>query len=244
MEGYNKALSRFVSVLLDGVGYSDDMVQKRRKYYKLFGKLLTGDCVTETTVLAGSKGEGISRYFESDIDMLVIDSDIQCFERGYESHADRSNGPWILTLDRDRCSLGYTLLLLLKCGSVNYVRNLLIPDPRRENLCMSSKLYINDFEEGARRPYPSDNPFETPVIAPQEGPAVPTGTDEVMKVDNVNTLPCLCPSILHEWLVRRRPHDWPSWELRLDVLRLGATVCPVGCKRDVLHAIKTRRKPE
>lgn len=234
----DKALSLFVCLLLNKLGYSNEAVQERRKLFKMMGKILTGQNRLEHIYVAGSKGEGLTRIRESDLDILSINYRIQCSESRYKivKHLDYEI-PWDFTLISSHCAPGYTFLFLSRQGSSNGIHKLLVPVGNGQ-LCLSSSLWLDDLEEMFHKPVPGVASLLK--VKPRQGPSIPYEQHGGINFDRVSAIFCLCPTILHEWLVRPRRHDWPSWELRVEVILMGANLSPVGCKKNDLQSLDWR----
>lgn len=223
MDYYSKALSKLTWFLVDKAGYNSAMIQHRRWCYEMIGK--TQSFGTVKIVVAGSKGEGISRMPESDIDQLIFCLDIICGEWG--SHEYSYKTPWIFKMNTCDASPGYTLLFPTRLGYSENILNCF--SHYRSTVCLSSSMwldYVGNMHQIASDFFPMID------MKPREGPSMPIKVYNNVTRDFVHSILCHCPTILYEWLIRPRRYEWPSWELRVDILRLPANVCAVGCKKD------------
>lgn len=85
----------------------------------------------------------------------------------------------------------------------------------QQGFCLSSTLFMNtnkDRVKEALRLEQYDRIIKSSEKGQSDGHAVCLREGHVETV--VYASPCLCPSILHEWLHRPRRYEWPSWELR------------------------------
>lgn len=208
MDKYCKAISLFVAFLLDKLGYSQEMTAKRRDFCKKQPHTFTREIEhNRWNFVSGSKGEGITRVYESDWDLIRLDYNVFGCENGYNHYPCRSN-PSVFEMNTELCSPGYTLLLPLNCTAVLLLNDCLVSFDEN-NQCLSSLLFVNKVKKSLT---------ENPVLGllddrikrnykSREGPSIPYEQTDGTKHDYVHSLFCYCPSVLHEWVVRHRPHD-------------------------------------
>lgn len=237
MDSFNKAVSIFVVYLLDRLGYSQEMIEERRKCYQREEAVLGSTIVAKTVV--GSKGEGLTSFSDSDLDKLSILNGVLCCEKErFQNYRDLPEYHYIFTVNTELASPGYALLFPSRHHSKRdeFFERCVVQFQRR-NPVLSSSLFWKSLsalsDDVIKCVYPEGR------VEGRAGPAVPVSFVDT-KTDLVYSLPCECPTILHEWLIRQRPHDWPSWEVRVDVVSLGANLCPVGCKQDEFHNVEWR----
>lgn len=75
-------------------------------------------------LFCGSKGEGIAKAFESDLDSLIIRRDILCTDNVMEYV--NSAAKCVFYMDMEQTSAGYTLLRMEKYNVCRFVKILLI----------------------------------------------------------------------------------------------------------------------
>lgn len=233
MDSFSKAISLVVAHLLDKTGFHQDTVKKRRMAYRIIAATLTKR--SNLIVIGGSKGEGLTSLLESDDDLLYLLTDFLCCEKE-DNPCFYQDRRWVLTMNTELCSPGYTLLMMPKRETPGTTGKGFI-SPMGENCIASSSQFLDIFEKHVREVDHLENP-PNECDGMRAGPSIPIVRDLVgysTSIDNVQSLPCHCPTILHEWFIRHRPHGWPSLQDRVEILRFGANLCPVGCKEDELH---------
>lgn len=237
MDNFNRAVSIFVVYLLDRVGYSQKMIEERRKCYQREEAVLGSTVVAKTVV--GSKGEGLTSFSDSDWDKMGIFKGVLCCEKErFQNYRDVPEYHCIFTLNTELVSPGYALLFPSRDYSKRdeFFERCLVQFQGR-NPVLSSSLFWKSLSALSDDVIKCD--YSEGRIEGRAGPSVPVSFGDT-KTDLVHSLSCECPAILHEWLIRKRPHDWPSWEVRVDVVSLGANLCPVGCKEDEFHNVEWR----
>lgn len=247
MDSVRRAVSAFVVQLMNKIGYDEKIIQERTDHFSKIGEI---QCSPFTTVIVGgSKGEGIANILEGDYDLLYVINDVLCCENGTYNH-ELHDQPWIFTgIKGPLCSAGYLIQVLSKPGPSSFLEMCLIR--LEDGQCMfSSSLFLECFEDVARQIDSYCQMFNknlydgmTSQIEPHAGPSIPSSWEKEGvqgSIDKVYSIRCHCPSVLHEWFIRRRKYGWPSLELRVEVLRLGANLCPVGYRTDKLCDIEWR----
>ena len=70
------------------LGYVQDIIQARRDAYREWGRLITARaCGAVTMIFSGSKAEGLTRYFKSDLDQMLVLNSVSCLEDGVNALA-------------------------------------------------------------------------------------------------------------------------------------------------------------
>ena len=105
-------LSCFVSDVLDCIGYSQEIINARRNYWQHVAQLYNNEQSALKLVTAGSKAEGITSFYESDIDFMHIINDAICTD---EIHYPPLPDTTILHADTRDVPPGYTRLKLIRC---------------------------------------------------------------------------------------------------------------------------------
>lgn len=211
MDAVSKAKSVFVVHLLDRVGYKQDMVQRRRQTWELFSK--NTNTPLHSIVVAGSKGEGLTSYVESDVDTLMLDGNYLCCESGYEQPSVNTQAK-IVTMQNDLCSPGYALLFMPIESSMSKVRGQILPFERatasgsqdeghESYMCVSSSISLNESDKLSLRMSDLGMQGITEVQEQRAGPSLPFILSRgyaSANFDKVLSLKSHCPAILHDWL--------------------------------------------
>ncbi|KAH3864960.1 hypothetical protein DPMN_027993 [Dreissena polymorpha] len=202
------------------LGYGPEIRQKRRDSFKehdrLYNTLNNG---LPLFITAGSKAEGLTCLFESDIDKLYVLPNAVCLENSCDQH----NIPYHITIFEMNCKMtnaGYCRVLL---GRLAPAGTSAIPDSLCENECgntlLSSALFVEHFR---------NIPLGSSTVShPQAGPSLPWSTGPY-KIDRVHAIRCHCPNMLQAWANRTR--HWPPSNIVEKVVAMGAFVTPIGFK--------------
>lgn len=227
LQSNNENLSTEVFRVLDALGSSQSMIRYRRESYKNMPSdedfFMTCDIGSfeMTRIVVGSKGEGLTSVYESDVDLMYLIQDIICVDSSAEISAKMKKDALIFAMDTDNCYPGYCRLKLSSVRErekhsdfaevVSVLRN-------------TDKLKKNFVSAG-----PLDGELENELFLKKTGAAVPI-FDDGMDFDNVVAYRCFCPSILLKWTERPRNYKWPSHQLKSKVISTEACLVAVGSK--------------
>ncbi|XP_052268139.1 uncharacterized protein LOC127869531 isoform X2 [Dreissena polymorpha] len=223
--------SRETSNIMNILGYGPEIRQKRREHYIESDRLINtlGEDFSYTYITAGSKAEGLTRLFESDIDTIRVLPYVVCLENCF----DQSNIPChftILEINFQNTSAGYCRVLL---GRLAPGFHAAIPDSLCENEygnpILSSALFVEYFRNVRHAP--------GTVHHPRAGPSLPW-SNGYFKNDTVHAIRCHCPNILQTWANRTR--HWPPSDIVEKVVAMGAFVTPIGFKRSEHNHVEWR----
>lgn len=205
------------------MGKSSEIIHHRHELYKNLANYLTSskdtlyigqEELSMSYYVVGSKGEGLSCLYESDIDVLCLPDNVLVVEES--SREIQTDGQTIqLLMDTENCYPGYCRLQAgdnAQYIEENDLKLLLKTD------FMKTKYYET---------YVRDDSEECLPIG--TGPAA-TGTVEYVDFDVVFAYRCLCPGILHRWAKRKRAFEWPSQDIISKVLSTEACLVAVGSK--------------
>lgn len=203
-------------------GYCPEMVAIRRRTYKERDDIINFALEYHSQITTGSKGEGFSKFHESDTDMLFIDKYRGCvYPNELKSLPDNLS---VFTMHNDHCDPGYVRLKRQKCIVSNAVDNFLSVTENGE-LFVLRDLYKNFLAQV----YFTDKDRDIDSTAPS-GPSAP-GTRGLYKEDRVWSFRCFSQKqILKSWIQRKRKYGWPSLSLIEEVSSIEAQLVPVGCK--------------
>lgn len=233
-------LSRILSRTLDQIGYNSEIIEFRRSYWSWLEKLCTSkEVFGHRFVYLGSKAEGISALFQSDIDQMRIINGIVCSENAQSGSKDAALH---LETNTSLTPSGYTTLRL------NYLQNdtIFSESSHFQAACLSmcktdsgeiyafSSLFLSALENTHNfQSSPKYFRFDF------QGPAIPNSNGYLIH-DDVCALSCKNVKILNSFKTRRRNKGWPS----NDILQLGLTddcqLVPVGCKGSSSKGIEWR----
>ncbi|KAH3875360.1 uncharacterized protein LOC127869394 [Dreissena polymorpha] len=211
--------------------YGPEIIQARRDAYRELGKLLTARARgTGTVIITGSKGEGLSSYLESDVDVLIVHNTVICLEDDVNSSAFPGEITVLRSLSR-KIYHGHCRLLLERCGNpiIKQVSDAFCDDGYGREL-LSSDLFVNNCSNEV---WP-----EGTVQHERAGPSIPSTVLGHMHRDLVHALPYYCPSILSKWAAR--PRHWPPPEAVQRIVSLGAVLTPIGFKGSEYQHVEWR----
>lgn len=223
--------SRILYHALDHLGYNDDMVKFRRESWKYEADLINeckggGVC---RSVAAGSKGEGISSIYESDIDTLFLYKSVLCISSADQLPRQLPNHVTVFLANMENVPPGYTRLKLYRPLSYKTVSDALIRESLFESengeLFLSSSLLTNSLKNGLALINKDGDIFHDVT-----GPAIPSTRNEIYATDTVAGFTILCPQILRAWATRIRRHEWPPVGVIEAVGSFSPQVVPVGAK--------------
>ncbi|KAH3740933.1 uncharacterized protein LOC127850899 [Dreissena polymorpha] len=223
--------SRETSNIMNILGYGPEIRQKRREHYIEIDRLFNtfGENLLSTYITAGSKAEGLTCLYDSDIDTIFVLPYVVCLENCF----DQSNIPChitILEMSFKMTTAGYCRVLL---GRLAPAGSSAIPDSLCENDCgnplLSSALFVAHFNYAWCA--------SGMVIHPRAGPSLPWSHGP-FKNDRVHAIRCHCPNILQTWANRTR--HWPPSDIVEKVVAMGALVTPIGFKGSELNHMEWR----
>ncbi|KAH3875174.1 hypothetical protein DPMN_038437 [Dreissena polymorpha] len=207
--------------LMNCLGYGPHIRQARRDAHRERDRLMNAqEPGTKTVITSGSKAEGLTRMYESDMDMMYVVEGIMCLENGVDSDK-LPRETTVFTLNTGVCYHGHSRLNLLgRLGDI-------IPSIIRDALCedenwrvfLSSALLVDAQSDIA--------PTENEIRHERAGPSMPSSSGPI-HTDNVFSLRCHCPVILSRWAERTR--HWPPPDIVRKVVTMGSFVTPVGFK--------------
>ncbi|XP_052789312.1 uncharacterized protein LOC128223898 [Mya arenaria] len=213
----DEELSLRVCKVLDQLGYSQSMVEHRREVWRETDVIRNRKDRNITWIIAGSKGEGFTAPFESDVDRVRLNNFSVCETQGDE-FLTLPDTHFKFIMESNHCHPGHFRLNLTHSGTTAYSniqQALFVHDHGK--IYISSEIYRTTFIE--------DKTQQT-----VSGPAI-TDCDEYSSCDNVNAFRCTSKQqLLSEWMKRPRHHNWPTQELRKVVSEIEAQMVPVGCK--------------
>ncbi|XP_052268035.1 uncharacterized protein LOC127869467 [Dreissena polymorpha] len=218
-----------ICAIMNCLGYGWEIRQARRDAYKEHDRLMTANVQTMIAITAGSKAEGLTSCFESDLDLMLVMLGSMCLEDGVNFDTLPME-TIVLILNTGVCYHGHCRLNLL------YRRGSIIPccvlnalcDDGNGGVLLSSTLFLNFFD---KRTDPQL------VYHERAGPSLPSSKGPLHK-DMVHSLYCHCPGILLRWAKRSR--HWPPPDIVHKVVTMGAFVTPVGFKGSEYQHVEWR----
>ncbi|KAH3829539.1 hypothetical protein DPMN_131536 [Dreissena polymorpha] len=157
------------------------------------------DISVVTTKSAGSKGEGLTCYLESDFDYLFLGNGVLCVEAGINLQTIPDDID-LFRMD-PRVYPGHCKLLQVRQrqNGLQAIRNALC-DNGYGDILLSSCLWLDGWSSHQTR-------LPTEVRHERAGPSNPVTVGGIYNTVNVFALRCHCPSILQKWAAR--PRHWP-----------------------------------
>ncbi|XP_052265687.1 uncharacterized protein LOC127868115 [Dreissena polymorpha] len=217
--------------LMSWLGYGPEIIQARRDAYMEWGRLMTARaCGAATVILTGSKAEGLTRFLESDRDIMFVHSSAMCIEDGVNA----DNSPREITVFRSYSRMsypGHCILLLERRGTIidSELNDALCDNGYGQEL-ISSDLYVHSF---------SKFQFEESIVQhDRAGPSRPVTLHGGLHSDLVHAFRYNCPNILSQWA--SRPRYWPLPKVVQQVVSLGAFLSPVGFKGSEYQHVEWR----
>lgn len=218
LQGSSADLSEHVFFALDAFGYSQQIIHYRREAFKNISEDMTHS--DEKTIgfslnVVGSKGEGLTCLFESDVDVLGVFDDILCVEEsttGMQPHECLM----VFQMDSHGCYPGYVRLKWLS-GS-KYLNG---TDMR----LMASPVFLKAFTKEMIKDKTKDGFLPDLHTRPAT-----TGYLEGIGLDIVIAYRCRCSGVLKQCAGRSRPFKWPSRQVRDRVVSTEACLVPVSSK--------------
>ncbi|XP_052267934.1 uncharacterized protein LOC127869415 isoform X3 [Dreissena polymorpha] len=216
-------------IMMNWLGYGPEMRQARRDAYREQDRIRNARDDGNMHITTGSKAEGLTRSFESDLDVMLVIRDVLCIEDGVKSDIlPRENN--VFRLSTIMCYPGYCRLLLERSGIMYRVIVDALCDDEYGRSLLCSDLFVYGFKRINYGP--------NVVAHDRAGPSMPSSINGIWHVDTVFSIPCHCPSILQRWAERRR--NWPSPAVVQKVVSLGAYVTPVGFKGSQYRHVEWR----
>ncbi|XP_060607770.1 uncharacterized protein LOC132759914 [Ruditapes philippinarum] len=222
--------SVLISNLLDYKGYGGRMLSIRRKMQSSYADDMNkkSSWFEFSTIIVGSKAEGLSGPLENDSDIMKVLKDTVCKEHFTSVTYEREH-QFKLALDHSRP--GYSLLQTIQiCNSV-WTATLLyesMVELAPNTLYLSSEFLKNKIKaliiDGLCK-MPRSQEFVN-IHNETQGPSIVF--DSPGLTDTVTALRCECPSYLSAWLCRERNYQWPPIAVVREVSNLDSHVVPVG----------------
>ncbi|KAH3875185.1 uncharacterized protein LOC127869366 [Dreissena polymorpha] len=205
--------------LMNCLGYGPHIRQARRDAYRERDRLQNARRTGTTLITTGSKSEGLTGVYESDVDMMHVVEGIMCLENGVDSDK-LPRETTVFTLNTGVCYHGHSRLNLLER------RGDIIPSIMLDALCedengrflLSSALVV-DAVNSKWASIPNEIRHE------RAGPSLPSSFGP-LHTDTVLSFRCHCPGILSRWAERSR--HWPPPDIVRKVVTMGSFVTPVG----------------
>ncbi|KAH3869105.1 hypothetical protein DPMN_032264 [Dreissena polymorpha] len=216
----NENASVEMSKVLNILGFGPELRQYRRECYSASDnvyKWCDEDNIFDK-ITVGSKAEGISRCFESDLDLLWVLNLVECHEAIYDINSIKDNTT-VFRMDTQICYPGHCILLHERGFSL--LLSFALCDNGHGQVCLSSDALLNFIERISSLSVYSQFHHE------RAGPSLPHLFGPC-KYDSVLALRCHCPSILQKWAARSR--HWPPPDIVSKVVSMGAFLTPVGFK--------------
>ncbi|KAH3697317.1 hypothetical protein DPMN_084815 [Dreissena polymorpha] len=213
------------------LGYGEEIRRRRVEKYREFDRLCTAKPSEVILITAGSKAEGLTGFFENDIDILMVVNGVLCVETGI--NLDSIKGDIDLFRMDTRVYPGHCRLLQVrqrhKCLKAMHDS---LCDNGNGDILLSSDLCVNEFSSLMIT-------FKLGVVQHERsGPLIPDTCEGLYHRDKVVALRCQCPSIIHRWAART--HHWPQPFIVQKVVLLGAYVTPVGCNESEYNHMEWR----
>ncbi|XP_052228846.1 uncharacterized protein LOC127843074 isoform X2 [Dreissena polymorpha] len=228
----DESVSLATSVCMSCIGYGPDIRKQRIEWYRKFGRRFNFALFGFSSIMiVGSKAEGLTRFFESDFDLICLLNRIICIENDKDTSGIDINTTVLIMETDDRCP-GYCRLMLSRYNSsfVYHALNRALLKDEAGRLFLSSdgflKLTGGWFLSSPQVMY-----------LPRAGPSLPMFFQN-LHFDRVVALPCQCPDILNRWA--ERPRNWPPPDVVQKVVSLEVFVAPVGFKDSNSYTLEWR----
>ncbi|XP_052267946.1 uncharacterized protein LOC127869415 isoform X8 [Dreissena polymorpha] len=206
--------------MMNWLGYGPEMRQARRDAYREIDRIMSARADGEIKrITTGSKAEGLTRSFESDLDVMHVFRNVLCIEDGVQFDILQREIT-VFRLSTIMCYPGHCRLILERAGIMYRVIFDALCDDEYGRSLLCSDLFVYEFTPNYNLP--------DLVNHDRAGPSMPSSIRGTWHVDNVLSIPCHCPSILQRWAERRR--HCPSPAIVQKVVSLRAYVTPVGFK--------------
>ncbi|KAH3864907.1 uncharacterized protein LOC127866977 isoform X1 [Dreissena polymorpha] len=222
--------SKETSNLMNLLGYGSGLRQRRINAYRKLDSLRNARFTNDvTTITAGSKAEGLTCFFESDMDTMFIIPHVVCLDVGINEETIPSH-IIVFTMGTKGHNAGYCKLQQGRLTSTYCpaISNALCIDGCG-NVLLSSTQFVDFFRHN---PYPSEIQQHA-----RAGPSLPWSFGP-MAHDVVRAIRVYCPGILQNWAKRCR--YWPPPDIVENVIVLGAFVNPIGFKGSEHYHVEWR----
>jgi len=224
-ESTRRRISRVLYDALNQQGYSAGRIKYRSKTVSRQVKHILSKSSNNghiKHIIAGSFGEGISKLYSSDIDVMYSPSDIICVDE--RSHA---NGPYSLVFQNEytNTSPGYVRLRADRPVR-DHQRRLF-----SQRCIHTGNHYLSSLK--TMKALYQDNPSEVingPARTSYSSDSLWFGCVLSTDVDGVPALPFVSLNILEKWMGRERHHEWPPRALQTKISTMIGYVVPVGHK--------------
>ena len=204
------------------------MIAERRSVNKKLDDLYNTRISKHTNlvvVTVGSKGEGVAKYFESDIDRFYSHTGIICVDKqtAEEQCKEDASPMTMFYCDFRICSPGYTRLKLLRLCDGLY-KDVVEQSLQDE---VDGKYLRNDFPK-TRPESPLFDVFGGELNTGQKSGPSQTAGNEHINYDFVYGFVYDNNNNLKVWAERKRSHDWPPGHVIQAVLQTKGHVVPVS----------------
>ena len=214
--------SRWLYRHMDCTGSSMKMVEIRRGVYRELSQS-TGRHKGVKVVISGSKGDGISKLMEGDIDMAIFCPSYTCINDSNRVQSiPRSTSVFQIA---NTCP-GYCTLELTRRGTHRS------PDIEQCLVSFNGKRLLSSFV--LRERHASGFPYNS-----RAGPALTTH-ESGYSTDYVLTFTCECEEILKRWASRPRKYDWPPLSLRQRIPQMNGNLVATGMKGSETELLEWR----
>lgn len=224
-------ISCALSYIFDKTGYSQDMVRLRRGAWQRYADLensMKHHAANKHLLMAGSKAEGTTSFYESDVDHMFILTDVICAEE-VEGISDTA-GLIVFQADAHSSPPGYTKLQLKRL--TRGINSNLIWDSlylgADGHKYISSTLYMSEQEQTVRHRNCRSSGQGGVTYNEIVGPSCPVSTGS-LNADIVLGFLCYRPMCLKIWSRRRRQFKWPPADIIEDIVSGHGQVVPKGC---------------
>lgn len=226
-------ISCALSYILDKTGYNKDMVRLRRDAWQMYADLentMKHHAANKHLLVIGSKAEGITSFYESDIDHMFSLTDVICAEE-VEGISDIV-GLTVFQTDAHSSPPGYTKLKLTGKRLTRGINSNLIWNSLYHGAdghkYISSTLYMSEQETEVQRRNCQSSGQGDVTYRETVGPSCPVSTGS-LNADIVLGFLCYRPSSLKIWSRRRRQFKWPPADIIEDIASGHGQVVPKGC---------------
>jgi len=212
---------------LNHLGYSSYRIKHRSKFVSRIFQPKNNGMSHLNTIFAGSFGEGISKIFSSDVDVMISLCDIMCVD--VTSHENQPSG---LTFQNEYSNTfpGYVRIQTDCDVSESILRTSRSIDTGKHYL--NNQLTLQEFQMSGLPPGMINGPALTANWSLEWLPEFASKTlfERPVEGDMVLALPFFSATLLEKWLSRTRYHEWPSRRLQRKISQMVGYVVPVGHK--------------
>ncbi|XP_053390635.1 uncharacterized protein LOC123542440 [Mercenaria mercenaria] len=213
----------FYNEALDKLGYTKALLEERVKIYDNAAECLTwvknrNYAEKINVIVPGSRGEGMAVSWKSDLDMMLVQPAVKCFEIYPTDSKAVENCEATFELDLDDVPEGYTKLNLKHVKWSREYRNLtsrIMVSLTENDYLKNGQRLIEAAEYGRKHVkvegWLSKNHRFDDVTGPAQPRLFPLPfTNNYLSIDYVQAFPCAYPSLLDDWSKRQRQNIWPS----------------------------------